>query len=168
MRTIAILALVTGMTACAPVEREPATVARADLKAADGSPRGIATVSRAGGVLRLTVAVTGMAPGTKGIHVHTVGRCDGPDFQTAGGHWNPTGRQHGRDNPMGAHSGDLPNLVVAADGRGTLTADLPGSAAELMDADGATIVIHAAPDDYRTDPSGNSGARIACGVLVAG
>jgi Cu-Zn family superoxide dismutase len=111
-----------------------------------------------------------MAPGVYGVHIHTVGRCDPPDFASAGPHWNPSGQQHGRNNPQGTHLGDLPNMMVGADGRGTLEikvagASLAGRGAALLDDDGATIVMHERPDDYRTDPSGNSGARIACGVF---
>ena len=99
-----------------------------------------------------------------------VGRCEGPAFASAGPHWNPTGRQHGTLNPAGHHLGDLPNLDVDATGRRPARIHHPrrapsGGAGGLFDADGAALVIHAAPDDYRTDPSGNSGARIACGVL---
>ena len=114
-----------------------------------------------------------MRAGTYGAHVHAVGRCDGPDFTTAGPHWNPTGQQHGKNNPQGMHKGDLPNLFVGADGRGVLEINLPaawvaGGNAPLLDADGAAVVVHERADDYRTDPSGNSGARIACGVLRQG
>jgi Cu-Zn family superoxide dismutase len=91
-------------------------------------------------------------------------------LQAQGGHWNPTNRQHGKNNPAGMHVGDLPNLLVGTDGRGSLEINLPGAsiaggAASMLDADGASIVIHQSPDDYRTDPAGNSGARIACGVF---
>lgn len=141
--------------------------ARAVLASADGAPRGTATLNETSGGLTLHVAAEGLPPGPHGIHIHTVGRCDAPDFQTAGAHWNPTSRQHGHDNPQGAHQGDLPNINIGADGRGTLHASVPGANfAELFDADGAAVVIHAAADDYRTDPSGNSGGRIACGVLT--
>ncbi len=120
--------------------------------------------------MRLRVEASGLAQGVHGIHVHAVGRCDSPDFASAGPHWNPAGRQHGRDNPQGMHQGDLPNLTIGADGRGSIEVAVGGatSMAGLLDADGAALVIHAAPDDYRTDPSGNSGARIACGVIGAG
>jgi Cu-Zn family superoxide dismutase len=109
-----------------------------------------------------------------GIHVHTVGRCDGPGFESAGPHWNPTNRRHGMNNPQGPHGGDLPNVTVAANGvlGETVTlvgADLttpPGVPGALIDADGAALVIHAQADDYVTDPSGNSGARIACAVIT--
>ncbi len=116
--------------------------------------------------LRVRVEAEGLAPGTYAVHVHQTGRCDPPGFETAGPHWNPTGRQHGSQNPLGPHHGDLPNLSVGANGSGSFEFVVPGtSLAQAMDHDGAAIVVHAGPDDYRTDPSGNSGARIACGVL---
>jgi Cu-Zn family superoxide dismutase len=98
------------------------------------------------------------------------GECDSPDFSRAGAHWNPSGRLHGSENPQGPHLGDIPNLVVGSDGRGMVEftiagAQLESGAHRLLDDDGAAVVIHADADDYRTDPSGNSGARIACGVL---
>lgn len=111
-----------------------------------------------------------MPPGTYGAHVHTTGRCDPPDFASAGPHWNPTGQQHGKNNPRGMHKGDLPNLMVGTDGRGSFEFTIPrasisGGAMRMLDADGAALVVHQSADDYRTDPSGNSGGRIACGVL---
>jgi Cu-Zn family superoxide dismutase len=116
--------------------------------------------------VRFTIDAMGMPPGTHGAHVHMVGRCDAPDFASAGGHWNPTAMKHGAMNPQGPHQGDLPNLVIANDGRGTIAATIPGATlAALMDADGAAMVVHAQPDDLKTDPSGNSGGRIACGVF---
>jgi Cu-Zn family superoxide dismutase len=101
--------------------------------------------------------------------VHTTGLCDAPDFTTAGPHWNPTAMKHGTMNPQGPHEGDLPNLIVGTDGRGTLGITIPGATmAGLFDTDGSALVVHAGADDLMTDPSGNSGGRIACGVLVAG
>lgn len=147
--------------------------AAAEIRDPAGRVVARAVVEQAGDSLRIRVDAAGLAPGTYGAHVHGVGRCDPPAFATAGPHWNPTGRQHGRDNPQGRHMGDLPNLVVGTDGRGSFEYTVPaarlggGSAATLLDGDGAAVVIHAQADDYRTDPSGNSGARIACGVLGA-
>lgn len=132
---------------------------------ASGGDKGTATIAVAGGVMRLLVDVRDLPPGTHGIHIHTVGRCDAPGFETAGPHWNPTARMHGMNNPQGKHAGDFKNLVVGKDGKGSLSADVPGDFAALMDSDGAAIVIHAVADDYKTDPSGNSGTRIACGVF---
>ncbi len=140
---------------------------------ADGSGRAvaIAQIGERGNDVRVDVAATGMTPGIYGMHVHMVGRCDAPGFESAGAHWNPGGRQHGRDNPAGAHAGDLPNLTIGTNGRGTVGftiagATLNGGVRPMSDADGAALLIHAAVDDYRTDPSGNSGARIACGVVA--
>lgn len=140
--------------------------ASATIRDATGVEKGKATIVMAGDVMRLLVDVRDLPPGPHGLHIHTVGRCDPPGFTTAGAHWNPTGRQHGDMNPQGPHAGDFRNLVVGRDGKGTLSADVPGSFASLIDEDGAAIVIHAAADDYHTDPSGNSGARIACGVFA--
>jgi Cu-Zn family superoxide dismutase len=147
----------------------PAADASAQLYDARGADRGRADFYRDSDGLRIELVARGFAPGTYGMHVHAVGRCDGPDFASAGPHWNPTGAQHGRDNPMGAHHGDLPNLVIddGAIGRATLKivgTRLTGEGG-LLDADGAAFVIHAQADDLKTDPSGNSGARVACGVV---
>lgn len=129
-----------------------------------------AELTRETGGVRVRLAATAMPAGTYGAHVHMVGRCDAPSFESAGAHWNPTGARHGRDNPAGAHLGDLPNLSVGADGRGSVEYTIAGAAIEgpsraMLDADGAALLIHAQADDYRTDPSGNSGARIACGLI---
>jgi Cu-Zn family superoxide dismutase len=144
-------------------------IATAVLTGADGSPKGTVRLVADGDVLTVEIAGTGLPPGIHGAHLHMVGACDAPGFTTAGGHLNPGGKLHGSMNPMGSHLGDMPNLTVAADGTGRLSARLKGAAAEVLprifDADGAALVIHAGPDDYATDPSGNSGARIACGVL---
>lgn len=142
--------------------------ATAMLMTASGAPVGRAMATEVTGGLRVTIDATGMPAGTHGAHVHTTGRCDAPDFMTAGGHWNPTGAHHGSMNPAGPHQGDLPNLIIGADGRGTVGVTVPGGTIDgLLDADGSAMVIHAAADDLMTDPSGNSGARIACGVFRA-
>ncbi|WP_294188723.1 superoxide dismutase family protein [uncultured Sphingomonas sp.] len=136
------------------------------LRTADGIDVGRATATEVAGGLRFTVDAMAMPVGTHGVHVHTVGRCDAPAFTTAGGHWNPTMRKHGSMNPQGPHEGDLPNLVIDSGGRGTVGATIPGATmASLMDADGAAFIVHAKADDLMTDPSGNSGDRIACGVF---
>lgn len=142
-------------------------VAVALLKTPDGRDAGRASVREVEGGLRVTVDARGIATGDHGVHVHTIGRCDGPDYMTAGGHWNPTGTKHGAMNAMGPHEGDLPNLVIGTDRRGTIGATVPGASFDgLFDADGSAMIIHDKADDLMTDPSGNSGARIACGVFA--
>ncbi len=142
----------------------------ASLRTADG--RQVGTVElredRAGVTMR--VSVNGLPAGTHGLHVHAVGRCDPPGFTTAGPHWNPTARQHGTENAQGPHAGDLPNITISLAGSGSVQTRLEGwrvrgGERSIVDADGAAVVLHARPDDYRTDPSGNSGDRIACAVL---
>ncbi|WP_374939372.1 superoxide dismutase family protein [Sphingomonas sp. NBWT7] len=142
--------------------------ASAMLKTAAGVDAGRATATEVAGGLRFTVDVMGMPAGTHGVHVHTTGRCDAPTFETAGGHWNPTAMKHGSMNPQGPHQGDIPNLIVDSGGRGTVAATVPSATmAGLLDTDGAAFIVHAGPDDLKTDPSGNSGGRLACGVFQA-
>jgi Cu-Zn family superoxide dismutase len=143
---------------------------RADLRAVSGVAMARATATQVGDSIRVRIEAVGMRAGAYGAHLHTVGRCDAPDFASAGPHWNPTGQQHGKNNPRGMHKGDLPNLAVGTDGRGSFEFTIPrasisGGGTPLLDPDGAAVVIHTAADDYRTDPSGNSGGRMACGVL---
>jgi superoxide dismutase, Cu-Zn family len=140
--------------------------AQADLRTADGRDAGKAVAEEIDGKIRVIVEVQGIAKGVHGAHVHTVGKCEAPDFASAGPHWNPTQHQHGKENPAGPHAGDMPNLDVGDDGTDRTIFMLPaGSFEQLMDQDGAAFVVHATADDYKTDPSGNSGGRIACGVF---
>lgn len=143
--------------------------AAADLRTASGAAAGKATAATMNGRVMLTVQVEGLPPGQHGVHVHMTGKCDAPKFESAGGHWNPADAQHGLEAPAGQHAGDMPNLVVDDNGRGTLEYELKGATfAGLMDEDGSAMVVHASADDQKTDPSGNSGDRIACGVFEAG
>ena len=165
MRILIVIAAPALLAACAmPDELGPidgpsvplVNAARASIGAVQAEPR-------AGGTY-LRIAAQELPPGDHGLHLHAVGRCDGPAFQSAGAHWNPAGRQHGHLNPAGAHAGDLPNLTASANGRGAINFMVTGGS--LADADGTSLVIHAQADDYLTDPSGNSGDRIACAVLA--
>jgi Cu-Zn family superoxide dismutase len=167
-----ILACTPLLAACSTVS-EPQGGAPMPLINALGAPIGNVRAWQTAGGVTFRIDAVGLPPGTHGIHVHSVGRCDPPDFASAGPHWNPTARKHGMHNPQGPHAGDLPNVEVDANGvlGATLTlpnASLvapPGAPGALLDADGAALVIHAQADDYVTDPSGNSGPRIACAVI---
>lgn len=136
------------------------------LQTAKGAAAGSATVTQGPGGVSLALRVEGMPPGQHGTHVHMTGRCDAPTFKSAGDHWNPVDKQHGLDNPKGQHGGDMPNLNVGEDGRGSVSYMLKGATLEgIRDADGSAMVVHRSIDDQKTDPSGNSGDRIACGVF---
>lgn len=137
----------------------------AALTKADGTPAGSVSVEDTANGVNVTIAASGLPQGVHGIHLHAAGKCEGPKFQSAGAHWNPTSRKHGRDNPQGAHLGDLANLEVGADGKGGSTFLIAATRTALADADGTALAIHAEVDDYKTDPSGNSGDRIACAVI---
>jgi superoxide dismutase, Cu-Zn family len=158
------------LAACSTMQKAEtvavSNVALSELKRADGTNNGVATLSQRSDGLWLNVAAKGLTQGTYGIHLHAVGKCEGPGFTTAGPHWNPAGKMHGFDNPMGAHVGDLRNLTVNAAGVGSMEVEVTGGDwAGAMDTDGLSIIIHEKPDDYSTDPSGNSGARVICGVF---
>lgn len=154
-----------------PMDDGPAmATATADIRDGMGRSVGTATADQVGDSIRISIRGSALPQGAHGAHVHAIGSCVAPAFTSAGDHWNPTGQEHGKDNPAGMHMGDLPNLFVGAEGSGTLEYTIPnawvaGGSMPLIDADGAAIVIHASADDYRTNPSGNSGARIACGVF---
>ena len=167
--TICAAAVLT-IAGCTSVGQVPTSrLASGTFHTANGAPAGTVVLLAAGSELSVNVAVAGLPQGTHGIHLHTVGSCDTPGFNSAGSHLNPHGMQHGSANPAGSHLGDLPNLVVGSAGTGALSAKLHDDSAtamaELFDGDGTAVVIHADPDDYKTDPSGNSGTRIACAVL---
>lgn len=157
--------------AAAPLSAGPdrGSTAAAALVTANGTDAGYARFTAWNGKKTLIVSLHGIAPGDHGLHLHTTGSCTGTNFSGAGGHLNPTGHQHGSLNPAGSHLGDLPN--VTADASGKVYAELPITVDDktlvqaIFDADGTAIVVHASADDYKTDPSGNSGARIACGVV---
>ena len=143
--------------------------ANADLRSASGLAVGSATATQVGGDIRIRIEGMNLPMGAHGLHVHMIGVCAAPGFDSAGGHWNPTGQKHGKDNPAGMHKGDLPNLLIGTDGRGTLEYTIPNALvagnAGMLDMDGAALVVHSNADDNRTDPSGNSGGRIACGAF---
>jgi Cu-Zn family superoxide dismutase len=142
----------------------------ATLRNAEGAEIGKATLSPRKGGVKVHVEVAKLTPGKHGIHLHAAGKCDAPDFTSAGPHFNPSDKHHGLHNPAGPHAGDLPNLVVGKDGKAKATFTAKGTTlgegtGSLFGPDGTALVIHAGADDEKTDPAGNSGARIACGVI---
>ncbi len=151
----------------------PESRATAELKDKDGKTVGRALFrERSDGVV-VRLEVKGLTPGLHAVHVHAVGKCEGPGFTTAGGHFNPMGKKHGLKSPDGAHAGDLPNMLVLKDGSGRFEAKtdvitLKAGPASLFDRDGSALIIHAGVDDNTTDPTGNAGDRAACGLIVAG
>ncbi|MDP1917561.1 MAG: superoxide dismutase family protein [Myxococcales bacterium] len=165
MRVTVIALLVSSFAFAAPR-------AQALLRNTEGKKVGTADFTSVDGGVHVTLKVKGFSPGPHGFHVHELGSCVGPDFISAGGHFNPDEKKHGGSNPSGAHVGDLDNLAVDVKGDGTgefivLRASLDSAPGGLLKKDGTSLVLHADADDLKTDPAGNSGARIACGVIRA-
>jgi len=159
-----------GARAQAPAGKSAAPTASAELKNQKGEPVGKAELTDTPDGVLVHLTVSGLPPGVHAFHIHEAGKCDPPDFKTAGGHFNPGMKQHGFMQEKGPHAGDLPNIHVPASGNLEIEALARGVALQagpnsLFDADGSALVIHAGPDDYRTDPAGNAGARLACGIV---
>ncbi len=161
------------LAALLPFAAAAAPPAHARLVDAKGQEVGKASFVQEDGGLKMELMVANLPPGKHGFHVHAVGKCDPPDFKSAGAHFNPGAKKHGRHNPEGMHAGDLANLEVKPDGRARELVTLKGVSLgagpdSLLQPAGTALVVHADPDDEKTDPSGNSGARIACGVIEKG
>lgn len=169
MHAPALAALIAGAAvvgACA-TGRDPTYARQVALVSPAGQSIGTVSMWESPGAVSMRVQASGVPLGLHGIHVHAVGRCVPPSFESAGGHWNPLNRSHGFNDPQGPHAGDLPNITVSGNGVVNEVVVLSGaSLSGLGDGDGSALVIHATADDYVTDPSGNSGARIACAVLA--
>ena len=170
MRTSSVAVILASCAMAVVVAQGAADTAKADLKSADGKNMGTVTLTDTPHGVLMHVALTGVPEGPHGFHIHQTGKCE-PPFTTAGGHFNPASKQHGAENAMGMHAGDLPNVTVPAGG--SLTFDvlapdvtLKAGANSLLDADGSAVVLHATGDDYKSDPAGNAGARLACGVVT--
>ena len=173
MRSLLLLLLgvAAGVAGCASAADRAPLSAEATLKDKDNKQVGVETLIETPEGVRVAVTGYRLPPGAHGLHIHAVGRCDPPEFTSAGAHFNPGNKQHGKLNPAGPHAGDLPNLVVAASGEGGIDVTTRGftltqGATSVLGDKGSAIVVHANPDDDKTDPTGNSGARIACGVIA--
>ena len=173
---IALTALVM-ITGCAqkgawiPVSGDSPKMIEAPILNVEGDKIGEVTFIESAEGVAINITAEGLSPGEHGTHIHEKGECTAPGFESAGAHFNPSGKQHGFENPKGFHLGDLPNIEVDADGKVkamlttkefTLKPNLENS---LLDKDGSALVIHSKADDYKTDPSGNSGDRIACAAI---
>lgn len=167
LMAVAGLSLLAGCSMAAPGSR-----ATAELKDKDGKVVGEAVLREQSDGVLIRVDSKGLTPGLHGVHVHAVGKCEGPAFTSAGGHFNPGNKKHGLKSADGPHAGDLPNMLVAKDGAGRFEAltdaiTLRAGPLSVFDTDGSAIVVHAGADDNSTDPAGNSGDRVACGIIVA-
>ncbi len=165
-RVVVLAALLLPAAAVAGVP----LAARAILKNAKGGTVGIARLVAEGDGVAVMLQVHDLPAGTHAFHVHAVGKCEPPDFQSAGPHFNPTGKKHGTKNPEGHHLGDLPDIEVGAGGKGEARtvvkgATLAGGPSSLFGPQGTALVVHERADDEMTDPAGNAGPRIACGVI---
>ena len=154
-----------------PVNAPEALTAKALLYNTKSELIGEVSLKETESGVELSAIANSLPPGVHGIHIHEVGKCEAPSFESAGAHFNPTQKKHGIENPAGPHAGDLPNITVDDEGEVQLNFVTPeftlkkGEKNSLFDMDGSSIIIHEKADDYKTDPSGNSGARIACGVI---
>ena len=169
MKRLAYLALGLLLVLLAVPSRSAAKT-KIELKDAQGKSVGDVVIWDHGTGVGLQLDLHDLTPGEHAIHFHQVPKCEAPDFKSAGGHFNPDGKKHGFDNPDGHHAGDMKNFTVGANGKAKLR--MQDADVTLKDgphsllSNGAAVVVHAKADDYKTDPSGNSGDRVACGVIT--
>ena len=179
MRSAVVVTLAFGLVGCAgdrPTDSsgtrsrtEGERFARVDVRTSTGQDAGWLKMRKDGNDVEISGKLKGLPEGEHGMHIHQVGKCEAPDFKSAGDHYNPAMKQHGKDNPNGWHAGDLGNIKVGSDGESSV--DMKAKNVELWAGDsamGKSLVVHAQKDDMKSDPSGNSGDRIACGIITNG
>lgn len=158
------------LVATRAIGQSSAFSAHADFINVQGQKIGTALLTETSVGVKIDVSLAQLPPGIHAFHIHAVGKCEVPDFKSAGGHFNPAGKQHGKDNPNGGHAGDMLNFEVAADGTAKFATVNTGvilgdGSSSLFHEGGTALLIHEKADDYKTDPAGNAGNRIACGVV---
>lgn len=168
-----ILTVCLVLVLCSTARAEDKNVKTVELKNAQGESVGVARIKPAVRGVSVELSLKNLPPGQHAVHFHEAAKCNAPDFKTAGAHFNPAGKKHGLENPQGPHNGDMPNIMVKSNGTAKakltdrdVTLGPPSDVNSLFSNAGTSIVLHERADDMKTDPSGNSGKRIACGVIT--
>ena len=177
-RHLSVLCAALGALLASAAVAQPRTptaqpTASAVFRNPQGEQVGSATLTETPAGVLIDARLTRIAPGAHAFHVHEAGKCEGPEFKTAGEHFAPRGKAHGYHDPKGPHAGDMPNQIAQADGTMTFQVvnagiSLARGTGSLFDADGSSLVVHEKPDDYKSQPSGEAGGRIACAVVERG